>query len=288
MHGSYDSICCFRSKDLSIDKRVCWEITTDCNLMCKFCHRYSYNKEYYDISKIERTIDIFTQKSISNIILSGGEPLLHKNFFEIIEILYKNNFKLDVCTNGTLLTNEVIKDLHKYVSEISISLDGYTSARHDHMRNTPGAFLAVSNNIDKLIENGFDVHITTVVDYEFTEQIMKMTAYLHEKGIRSVSYLGLIPLNTGVNDLFRPECQDILIRQISEAREKYRDMAINTKQLLLTSNCTCGAGKYVFGMGVDGIILHPCLLTRKRNSKAYDFTSPGLCPGSKYLTQKGV
>ena len=285
---NYDSICCFRSRDSSIDKRVCWEITTDCNLGCEFCHRYDHLSEYYDVSDLEKTIEIFLENKITNVILSGGEPLLHPQFFEILKKLHSHNFSIDICTNGTLLTDENIKELRKYISEISVSLDSYTSIRHDSMRKTPGAFSKTCKNIDKLIECGFDVHITTVVDCEFASHIKQMTKYLYEKGIKSVAYLGLIPLDTGKNDLFEADCQHIIFEQISEVRKRYPDMAINTKQLLLKSGCVCGAGRYVFGMGVDGDVLHPCLLTRERSSKVRNDTSPGLCPGSRYLTQKGV
>lgn len=288
MMKNYDSICCFRSRDSSIDKRVCWEITTDCNLNCEFCHRYDHLSEYYDIYYLEKTMEIFSENKITNVILSGGEPLLHPQFFEIIKTLHTNKFSVDVCTNGTLLTDKNITELRKYISEISVSLDGYTNIRHDSMRKATGAFSKTCESIDKLIENGFDVHITTVVDCEFAGHIKQMTKFLYEKGIRSVSYLGLIPLNTGENNLFEPVYQRALSEQLSEVRKKYADMFINTKQLLLTSGCACGAGQYVFGMGVDGTILHPCLLTRERNSKAKNYTAPGLCPGSKYLTQKGV
>ena len=203
-------------------------------------------------------------------------------------MLHSHNLSIDICTNGTLLTDENITKLRNYVSEISVSLDSYTNIRHDNMRKTPGAFLKTSENIDKLIESGFDVHITTVVDCEFVGHIKQMTKYLYEKGIKSVAYLGLIPLDTGKNDLFEAGCQSIIFEQISEVRKRYPDMSINTKQLLLTSGCVCGAGRYVFGMGVDGTVLHPCLLTRDRNSKVRNYTAPGLCPGSRYLTQKGV
>ena len=48
---NYDSICCFRSREESSDRRVCWEITTACNLKCSFCHRSNFENKFYDYLK---------------------------------------------------------------------------------------------------------------------------------------------------------------------------------------------------------------------------------------------
>lgn len=282
----YDSICCFRSRDDSLGKRVCWEITTDCNLRCPFCHRFDFVPEYYCIKNIAQTIRLLKQNQVTNVILSGGEPLLHPHFFELLDTLHAEGFDLDVCTNGTLLNDDIIARLKTRLSELSISIDAYDAARHDRMRSVPGCFDQTINNLRKLVAQGFDVHVTTIVDPSFASQIGQMTDFLYHHQIKSVAYLGLIPIETGVNRLFTPECQAELESQIDRVREEYPDMSINTKQLLVArSSCHCEAGRIVFGLGVDGLTLHPCLLTRKRPGRQYGETA-GMCPGSRYLTQR--
>lgn len=282
----YDSICCFRSRDDSLGKRVCWEITTDCNLMCPFCHRSGFVPEYYHMEHLQHTIRLLRENQVTNVILSGGEPLLYPHFFELLDALHAEGFDLDVCTNGTLLNDDIIAQLKTRLSEISISIDGYDATRHDRMRRVQGCFDQTMNNVQKLVAQGFDVHITTVVDPSFASQIGQMTDFLYNHQIRSVAYLGLIPLDTGINRLFTPECQAELEKQTDRVREEYPDMSINTKQLLAArSGCRCEAGKIVFGLGVDGLTLHPCLLTRKRPGQQYGETA-GMCPGSRYLTQR--
>ena len=195
-------------------------------------------------------------------------------------------FDIDLCTNGTLLDDKIIARLKAKLSEISVSIDGYDSTRHERMRQTQGCFAQTISNVQRLIENGFVVHVTTIIDPSFASQISRMTAFLHDCKIRSVAYLGLIPIGTGENNLFTPECQAELEKQIDQVRAEFPDMAINTKQLLANrSGCHCEAGSIVFGLGVDGLTLHPCLLTRKRQGQQYGETK-GLCPGSRYLTQR--
>lgn len=287
MVKSYDSICCFRSSNESTVKRVCWEITTDCNLNCPFCHRYGYNSEYYDISRLHQTIDILHKQNIKNVIISGGEPLLHPHFFKIIDALHIAGFSLDVCSNGVLMDSKTVSHLKDRLSEISVSIDGYEAKRHEYMRQTPGCFSETISGIQRLMCAGIEVHVTTVVDASFVEHIELMTDFLYEKGIRSVAFLGLIPLGTGKNPLFEDDNQYMIERNIKHVRMKYPDMAINTKQLLKSGcDCNCGAGKVIFGMGVDGTQTHPCLLLRKRPKNSNNKGLIGLCPGSQYLTQE--
>ena len=282
-----DSICCFRSREESRTKRVCWEITTDCNLNCPFCHRYGFDAEYYEIGRLPETIALLKAQGIENVILSGGEPLLHPHFFSLLERLQEAGFELDVCTNGVLLDPVLADRLSRSLSEISISLDGYGPERHERMRRSEGCFARTMEGVDLLLKKGMEVHMTTVVDAAFAGEIVRMTDFLYQKGIRSVAYLGLIPLDTGRNPLFEPDCQALLSEQIARARERYPDMSINTKQLLLgQSRCRCGAGSVIWGLGTDGLTLHPCLLTRERPGKKENGGGPGMCPGSRYLTQK--
>ena len=285
--ANYDSICCFRSSEQSQRRRVCWELTTDCNLKCPFCHRKQNDDQYYDVNKLSNTIALLKENKIDSVIISGGEPLMHPQLFYIMDTLKGNGFDVDLCTNATIIDDGIIRELTKYLTDVSVSIDGYTSYRHEMMRNVSGCFDKTVENVRKLIEAGLDVHVTTVVDAEFASKIEEMTEFLYRLGVRSVAYLGLIPLENGENKLLKPECQAILNTQIASSRDKHRDMEINTKQLLINSTMSkCGAGKIVFGMGTDGVSLVPCLLLRKREGKELSRLGEGMCPGSKYLTAK--
>jgi MoaA/NifB/PqqE/SkfB family radical SAM enzyme len=77
---------------------------------------------------------------IQNIIISGGEPLLHPKLLDIMTALNREGFDLDLCSNGTLINHDVALKLKQYLSEISISIDGYNHFRHDYIRNVQGSF----------------------------------------------------------------------------------------------------------------------------------------------------
>ena len=104
MSNSYDSICCFRGSDHSSNKRLLWEITTTCNLSCDFCHRNRDIDYGPKIERIKEIIPFIKEISIKEIIISGGEPLLREDIYEIINTLKEEGFKIDMCTNGTTIT----------------------------------------------------------------------------------------------------------------------------------------------------------------------------------------
>jgi len=128
---------------------VVWEITTRCNLNCIHCYASSVDSTQQELTTAEgkRLLDqIAAADKFRMIVITGGEPLLRKDIFEIVEYVGKLGFHIIFSTNGTLLTPGMAKDLAKLgVANFSISLDGFTSQCHETIRRKAGCF-------DKAIE----------------------------------------------------------------------------------------------------------------------------------------
>ena len=103
------------------------EITSKCNLNCQYCHNALYNNSKDDMTsddiiKLVKNLD--KKNKIKKVLLTGGEPLLNKDICKIIEEFTKMNIKLDMVTNGTLLTEEYLKRLEKAgLKRIRLSID---------------------------------------------------------------------------------------------------------------------------------------------------------------------
>lgn len=280
---SYDSICCFRSSEASRSKRVCWEVTSDCNLSCSFCHRCIGEVKEYDIKNINQTIKLLKRESINEVIISGGEPLVYAELFPLLDKLKKEGFDLDICSNATLINKDIAKRLLQYTKSISISLDGFEKIRHDSMRGIEGSWSKAVEAIRLMIGLGMNVHITTVVDSDFICQIPSMIEFALRNGVKSIAFLGLMPVDNGLNELMNSENQKRIAQVLKSARDKYPEIEINTKQLINNEDMDCKSGCTVFGMGPDAE-LSGCLLLRDRD-KGIDFLRDGLgcCPGSQYI-----
>ena len=77
---------------------------------------------------------------VSEIILSGGEPLTRTDIFDIVELLKTNNFNLDICTNAYCLNQNIAKKLSEYFREISVSLDSFQESVHNSLRLKKDAY----------------------------------------------------------------------------------------------------------------------------------------------------
>lgn len=282
--NNYDSICCF-SNDSSTESRVCWELLTQCNLNCFFCHRYKQDNSKYDYSNIDRTLSVLRKNKIAKVIISGGEPLLHPFFFSIVDILKENGFRVDLCTNAYYFDEEKTEKISERFDEVSISIDSYTKKRHDEIRGCVGAFDQTIRNVKNLIKKGVVIHSTTLVTVDMIEDIPKIILFLKSLGITSMSFIGYIPFNTGINELLQEDKQVILKELFNRIRLENKDLQINTKQIITNEKMRCEAGHLVYGLGVDGINLHPCLLLRDREKKQSFENGMGCCPGSKKYTK---
>lgn len=126
------------------------QINTTCNLRCKHCFQSNYSR-IMPLSRIKNILSILYKNNVFEINLVGGEPFLHPNIFEIIEICCKRyNFAVNVITNGTLLTSKIINLLSKYRDKIAllISLEGVKET-NDLIRGK-GTFKKVEAVIKKL------------------------------------------------------------------------------------------------------------------------------------------
>lgn len=108
-------------------KKIYIEITNICNLKCKFCPETTRNKQFMRIENFEEIIKRISKFTNLVCLHVKGEPLLHNQLEEILNILEKYNLKANITTNGVLLKDKlnIIKN-SKAVRQINISLHSST------------------------------------------------------------------------------------------------------------------------------------------------------------------
>ena len=95
---------------------VVFNITRRCNLDCLHCYIESEDKQYegeLTLDQIKQVIDSLSTMSVPVLLLSGGEPLAHKDIFTIIEYAKSKNLRIGLSTNGTLITKDMAQNLKK-------------------------------------------------------------------------------------------------------------------------------------------------------------------------------
>ena len=127
------------SEDLASPLYVAWQITNECNLACLHCIEESGPGKAFpdelDRDQVLRVIDDLMAHDVPYLSFSGGEPMLHPHFFEMVERVTSRGSQLKIETNGHYLTPENCARLAALeVKAVQVSLDGATSATFGRMR----------------------------------------------------------------------------------------------------------------------------------------------------------
>lgn len=135
-------------------------ITNKCNLACKHCYLRDPGKLEIDLDIFEKALSQFEEMGGLKLMISGGEPLIHSRFWELMEILPSYELRVVVLSNGTLIDRTAARKLSNYVHEVQVSIDGIHS--HDLLRGN-GSFTRSMKSISNLTESGIPVSIATMV-----------------------------------------------------------------------------------------------------------------------------
>jgi MoaA/NifB/PqqE/SkfB family radical SAM enzyme len=105
--------------------RVQIQTTENCNLRCVTCAVANKRRFFgLETNKIKEVLDYLAEWGVLNIEWSGGEPLLRKDFCDLVWYANRLGFEQNLLTNGTLFNSENSKFLRKYFFNTQISLDG--------------------------------------------------------------------------------------------------------------------------------------------------------------------
>jgi radical SAM protein with 4Fe4S-binding SPASM domain len=135
-------------------------ITNRCNLACKHCYIGKAGQEEMKHGVFEKAVSQFEDMGGLKLMISGGEPLLHSKFRELMDILSSYNLRVVLLSNGTLIDDETARKLSAYVHEVQVSIDGITS--HDSLRGK-GSFDKAMTGISALRNHGIPISIATMV-----------------------------------------------------------------------------------------------------------------------------
>ncbi len=145
---------------------ILWSVTGKCNYKCRHCYLDAPEGIYGEVSTEEALaiVDQIAQCGIPRVLLTGGEPLIRKDFWQIVDRLVEKDIRIEqIYTNGWLVTDELLDGFEKRClkPEFSISFDGL--GWHDWMRGIKGAEEAAVQALKRCIARGFPVDVEMCV-----------------------------------------------------------------------------------------------------------------------------
>ena len=159
------------------------QITSRCNLRCRHCYIGVPEEVELPVEIVSRVLKEFGEMQGLRLLITGGEPLLHRDFRRINELLSLHAFRKILLTNGMLLTGGILRSL--CVQEIQVSVDGLEDS-HDALRGK-GTFKTAMNAVRTAQERGFDVSVSTMVHSRNLTDFAGMEELFRSLGIKDWS-----------------------------------------------------------------------------------------------------
>ncbi len=164
------------------------EITARCNNNCRHCYinlpandRGAQQKEL-SFTKIQNIVDEAVDLGALWCLITGGEPLLRKDFFDIYLYLKKRGLMVSVFTNATLITNKHIDLFKQYPPrDIEVTVYGVTAKTYEKVTRLPGSFQRFKQGLELLLENGIKVRFKAMILRSNLEESVQITKFCKKK-----------------------------------------------------------------------------------------------------------
>ena len=180
---------------------VAWELTRSCNLACVHCRAAALDRPYegeLTAAECMRVMDEIAEVSKPIIIMTGGEPLLRLDVFDLARYGNEKGFRMTMATNGTLLTPEIAgKMIESGIQRISISIDGATAESHDAFRRMPGAFEGALRGIAAAKSANLDFQVNTTVTHANIDEFPAVHELVVSLGAVAHHIFMLVPMGRG-------------------------------------------------------------------------------------------
>jgi radical SAM protein with 4Fe4S-binding SPASM domain len=227
---------------------VSWNLTRKCNLKCSHCYINASQTELKDELSTEeskRLIDQIAEVSRPLLILSGGEPLLRKDVYELIQYGTEKGLRMGLGSNGGLIDDAAAKKLRDAgIRTVSISLDSNVAEQHDEFRGVVGSWDKAIAAVKLLRDNGVLVQVNTTLTQQNYNQIDDIMTLSEQIGVENFHLFFLVPTGRGAK-----------IADISP--KMYEDMITGTfakthkHRLNVRPSCAPQFMRIAKGMGLD-------------------------------------
>ncbi len=212
---------------------VSWNLTRLCNLRCPHCYLSAGKKTTAELTTGECLGMVGEMRALGTemVILTGGEPLLRKDIYDLASAAADQGMWVVMGTNGVLLDEKVARKMVECgVKGVGISIDSIDPAKHDSFRGGPSSWEHSVKALEVAGANGLEVLVQTTVTDENRDEIPRLIEFARERGAWSFNLYFLVRTGRGqrMNDLSAEQTETILT-ELAEVQEAYRPMLVRAK-----------------------------------------------------------
>jgi len=233
------------------------EITNKCNLSCVHCFNNSGNPYPNELTtpEILSLLDTLSSMGVYHVTITGGEPLTHPDLFTIVEHARKEPMSVNIFTNGTLITEDIVRKFKKVgINRFNISIDSLDESIHDTFRGKKGVLKKTLKAVHLLKKAGFSIKISVSLSQWNKEGIADVLKYCKENNLQGVEILPVIYSGRGVKGLAvsPEEYYCALVERFTYMKEEFPEGILKIHEKMEEG---CDIARNSIGIKADGTIL---------------------------------
>ncbi|MBI2855404.1 MAG: radical SAM protein [Chloroflexi bacterium] len=248
---------------------VSWNVGNSCNLRCPHCYLSAGERGPAELSFEEgcRLIDQLASAGSRMLILTGGEPLMHRDITELARYASSRGLLVVLGTNGMLLTSKRVGQLREAgVAGAGISLDSLQPEWHDSFRGVPGAWKGAVRGIRECVAQGLPVLLQmTALPWNYQE-IPDMVEFAYREGVTGFTLYFLVCTGRGeqLSDI-TPRQYEEALASLVEAQQLYPQMMVRARCAPQIARMASQQGSPLVGNAGCLAARHYCRITPEGN-----------------------
>ena len=167
-----------------------WSITGKCNYNCKHCFMAADNARLmreFSREEWQRTLAELDKCGVQTLTLTGGEPMLHPDFMDIMREIYRRGMVVQhINTNGALITADMLREFRHIDANPLIKISFDCLGHHDWMRGKAGAEEETVHAIELCKEHGFSVRVQTCIHRLNIDTLYDTAVFMANKGVEEM------------------------------------------------------------------------------------------------------
>ena len=235
---------------------ISWNLTRRCNLRCPHCYLSAGKKEEQELTTEECLGLLGEMQALGTemVILTGGEPLLRKDIYDLATAASDAGMWVVMGTNGVLVNDRVARKMVDCgVQGVGISIDSIDPAKHDSFRGGPDSWKHSVRALEICKANGLEVLVQTTVMDMNRDEIPQLIDFARQKGAWSFNLYFLVQTGRGqrMNDLDAGQTEAMLTDLVN-VQEEYRPMLVRSK-------CAPQFKRIAYDLGSGGLESGGCM-----------------------------
>jgi radical SAM protein with 4Fe4S-binding SPASM domain len=204
---------------------VVWNFTNMCNLQCKHCYQKATSKATPDEFTLQEKLDLvdtLLKVGVKIPVVSGGEPLIHPDYFPVLEKMVSLGMHTAAASNATMITPEFAARLRDTgLNYIEISLDSVNPEKHDEFRGMTGSWAKTVEGVKNCVDAGIFTAVATVFTKNTLDEVDEMVDFAASLGAHRFIHFNFVPTGRGpeiADQDLSPEDREMVLTKLYKKR----------------------------------------------------------------------